>query len=449
MSEYGTYSQATLITNTVKSSSLLGLTSACNYFYNSTKEDYEQRKYITLIVFVELFIGVICSFGLVVLSNTLSIYFNNEELRSFIFLIALTPLLENILSIYQTLYISVGRAKTIAIRNVIVSMCKLSGALIACYIYKNIKTVLIVLLVVDILQTLYFAKSFYKFKKFVSVRELRKDDIVKVFSYSIPLFLYTVTGTLSNDLDKYIIGIFCDKETLAIYSNAAKRLPLEIIVTSFLTVLAPIITRQINGGDKKDAKVLFKQYLRIGYITTYCLGGGAIALSGTLIQFLYDPKYLPGHYVFIIYIAIEMIRFANATIILTAFGKTKVIMYSSIVMLSLNLIFNIIFFKIFGIVGPALCTFILSFLYSLYLLMYGSKLLETSIVEIINFKELLIFVIEVCIFGFISLIIHLKLSTIINLYFSMIVSYCFYLLLMAMFNFKKVKECLKQINKYR
>lgn len=449
LSEYGSYSQATLISNTAKAATLLGLTSACNYFYNSTTDDNEQRKYITLIVSIEIVVGVVCASLIIIFSNTISGYYNNKELLSYLLLVAFTPLLENIVSIYQTLFISAGKAKTIAIRNFVISTCKLFGAVIACYVFADIRTALLVLLIIDVLQVLFFVLTFYKIKKFAPLRSINKADIMKVFAFSIPMFLYTVTGTLSNDLDKYVISWFCDKETLAIYSNAAKRLPLELIATSFLTILIPIITRQINSSNKQEAKELFRQYLRIGYLSTFIIGGGAIALSNTLIQFLYDEKYTPGVVVFIVYIIIEIIRFANATLVLTASGKTKIIMYSSIIMLLLNLVFNILFFKMFGIVGPALCTLLLSFGYSLFLLSYSAKLLDSRLRDLFDFKEIILLTSEIVVLGIVIKNLQFIAAQYINHYISMIFIYLFYLVVLLILNRKSVFESLKLINRYK
>ena len=44
LTEYGTYSQALLVTTTATSISILGLTNATNYFYNRTEKEYIQKK---------------------------------------------------------------------------------------------------------------------------------------------------------------------------------------------------------------------------------------------------------------------------------------------------------------------------------------------------------------------------------------------------------------------
>ncbi len=67
--------------------------------------------------------------------------------------------------------------------------------------------------------------------------------------------------------------------------------------------------------------------------------------------FLYDAKYLAGLPVFIIYLVVDMIRFANVTTILSGAGKTKILMGISVTTMVLNAILNVIGYKLFGLVG--------------------------------------------------------------------------------------------------
>ena len=52
--------------------------------------------------------------------------------------------------------------------------------------------------------------------------------------------IFTLVNTLNRDIDKYVISAVSDTETLAIYANAAKVLPFDIILISFMTVTAPV-----------------------------------------------------------------------------------------------------------------------------------------------------------------------------------------------------------------
>lgn len=68
----------------------------------------------------------------------------------------------NLISMYQNLFVSIGQAKKIAVRNFVVSILKLLAVIAACYAIKNIVTVLIVILFLDMAQVWYFASVFKK-----------------------------------------------------------------------------------------------------------------------------------------------------------------------------------------------------------------------------------------------------------------------------------------------
>lgn len=171
LQEYGTYSQALLVTTTVTSVSILGLTNATNYFYNRTNDQKQQKVYIATIFTIQYIVGIICAFAVLMLRIPISRYFNNESLIRILPIIALTPLLTNLIAMYQTLFVSIGKAKVIAVRNLVVSIIRLIAVIIACFILKNIVTVLVVILCLDVAQVVYFYLLFKKYKSPISIKD--------------------------------------------------------------------------------------------------------------------------------------------------------------------------------------------------------------------------------------------------------------------------------------
>ena len=196
--------------------------------------------------------------------------------------------------------------------------------------------------------------------------------------------VYVLTNELARDIDKYVISFFSDTSTLAIYTNAAKLLPFDLITQSFITVLVPIVTRQIASKDYDKAQTTFRAYLRLGYVVTWIVAFGVVVNAKEAMLFLYDPKYLPGLSVFIVYLFVDMIKFANTSLILTAKGKSKTLMICSLSALGANFILNIILFKLLGILGPAIATLIITFGLVTVLLVLGGKEIQTSIFGLFN-----------------------------------------------------------------
>ena len=64
LEEYGTYSQILLISSTISSIILLGMTDATNYFYNSSNDE-KKIKYISTIFITQVIIGLMTSVFLI------------------------------------------------------------------------------------------------------------------------------------------------------------------------------------------------------------------------------------------------------------------------------------------------------------------------------------------------------------------------------------------------
>lgn len=450
LQEYGTYSQALLVTSTVTSISILGLTNATNYFYNRTKEEKAQRIYVSTIFTLQYVVGLICAILVFALKTPIARYFSNDSLVSVLPIVALTPLFTNLISMYQVLFVSIGKAKVIAVRNLMVSIIRLLAVIVVCFLIHNIIIVLAVILCLDILQVLYFHILFRKYKHGITIKECQPRLVKEILAFSIPMSIYILTNSVSRDIDKYVISAFSNTETLALYTNAAKLLPFDMLTSSLITVLVPIITRLINQNSYDEAKNVFKLYLRIGYVLTFIFVGGAVATSRSLMMFLYDEKYLVALPVFIIYLIVDMIRFANVTTILSGAGKTKILMIISIVTMLCNAVLNIIGYKLIGMTGPAIVTLLLTIAMTIALLQCGAKEIRTKILELFDLRELAAILGQICGIGILVFMLsnifsENGMSYVLNLG----ICYGGYVLILALFNYRRALDCYRKLNQYK
>lgn len=447
LQEYGTYSQALLIVSTASSMCILGLADATNYFYNSADSEDEKRRNVSTIFGIQYIIGALAAITILLLTVPIIKYFDNRQLKSVIIFAAWMPMLQNLISMLQALFVSVGKAKLIAIRNFAVSVSRLIIVSISCFLTDSIVTIFLLLLILDILQAGYFLILFSKLKFSITLRYFDWSRILSLLKFSVPMAVYILTNTLSKDIDKYVIGLLTNTETLAIYTNAAKQLPLDMPTMALLTVLVPIITRQIRSEEYISAQTTFRVYLRTGYLCTWIIAAGLVVVSKELIVFLYDDKYLPGLSIFIIYLFVDMIRFANVSLVLSAKGKTAQLMLCSLTMLPMNLIFNVVSFRLFGIIGPALSTLVITFGVTIVLLNMSAHVIRTSIHELFNWKELFRVTTEllcVCVVSYIlkGFLCQLFASTTIL----MILTYGFYLIVVLLLNRAKILDSIKNLN---
>ena len=389
---YGTYSQLNLVSTTGTSLTALGLVDAVNYYYNKTHNRKEQKDYLDTIAGLQVIIGFCAGLVILICNRIIVNYFENKLLAPLLIYVAFRPMFANIVTSLQVLQVSVGRAKAIAIRNAILSVLRLGAILITAYVTYNIKTILITFMVFEIAVAFYFKVTFEKEQFKISWFKINWTKAKEIMRYSVPMGIYIMTNSLSRDMDKLVISRFCGTEQLAVYSNCSTLLPFDIVSSAFLTVIVPIMTRYINSKETEKGRNLFKNYFRIGYITTFTFTIASIVLSKEMILMLYGEKYLPGQSIFILYTIVDMLKFANLSLVLTANGETKTLMKYSIIALIANFILNILFYIIFGFVGPAISTVIITGILTFALTKKSAMILGTIIRKLIDWKKFISFI---------------------------------------------------------
>lgn len=394
LGEYGTYAQIFLIISAVTSMTILGLTDGVNYFYNGCTNSAQQEKNVNTVFFLQALIGTAAGVLILLASDSITLYFGNPALDGIYIYIMFSPLLANLIAMYQVLFVSTGQSKLIAIRNLVISLCRLGAVMIAAFVTNRILSIFQVLLVLDIMQVVVYAVLFGRENFGVNIFAIDVSMCKKIFLYCAPLSVYILTNYITRDMDKYIITYFSDVESLAVYTNASKVLPFDILTTSLATVMAPLVTKFIAQKEYQKCRYLYKTYLEFSYVTTWILAVGAIVCAKELMLLLYSDKYLSGLSIFIVYIMVDMIRFANVAVILRAKGKTKDLMYYSMGMLVANFILNILFYQFFGMVGPAIATLLVTAVMNVCMLKQGANIMHCTIFDLFEGRRFSLFLLE-------------------------------------------------------
>ena len=402
VADYGTYSEITLLITTLSSLTIFGMTDACNYFYCQQQDTEDRNEYISTIFSLQYIISAVS--GILILSCTVPLtrYFNNEDIKKLVVFAALQPLLQNLINMLQVLFISIGKAKAIAVRNFLVSAFRLGAFSAICYCFNNnLQLIFLSTLILDLAQAVYFGVILHKNGCRILLKKTNFGLLRRILSYCAPMAMFVITNSLCRDLDKYVVAAFTDTETLAIFSNAAKMLPFDMVAISFVTVLIPYITRYVAAEQFENARRLHRNFLELAYVSTIILAGAALAAAPQLREFLYTEKYKGGLPVFVLYLLVDILRFTNITLVLSACGKTKELFYIAIGTLSANLILNILLFHLLGIVGPALATVIVTLASGVLMLWRSAKALHCHLSDLFNGRFLLLFVIEalICLGG--------------------------------------------------
>lgn len=394
--EYGTYTQGNIIISVSISLSIFGLSDAVNFFYNGKRQE-EQQRYVNTVFMIEMITGILAAFIIFIFRQSICDYFGNAQLMGLFLYIAFRPLLDNMTNTLQVLQVSIGRAKVLAMRNLILSLARIALVLITTLLTGNIRTIFIGYVVLDVITVAYFWTSFSSRTFPIHPLQGIWNLVPTVLKYSLPMAVYSLTKSLLKDMDKLVIGRFEGTQSVAIYANCAYALPFDVISNAFLVVMIPIITRYIARAEYSQGKKLFADYIRIGYMTTCVFASAVLILAPEMIIFLFGEKYLPGLAVFVLYLMVDMIKFVNLSLVLSAKGWTRILMVISLVSLGMNYVLNLLFYKVFGFIGPAAASVLVSVLTTCVLCHYSAKALEARFSQLINWKEILLITSELLI----------------------------------------------------
>lgn len=395
--DYGTYSQGMLIINFTIPFLLLGLSNAVNYFNNQATVD--ARKYVNNIFGIVVRLGLLGTVVILLFSGVITEYFGNEDLSQIMVFVAMRPLLQNIISLYLPLYISDGKTKIIAIRNLIISILQVAIITVSTILIDNIVYIFLLLVIMDVAQILIFYCYYNKCVGKIIFYKVDKQYLKPIFQYAVPLAVSTMVGTLSINMDKLLIGKMMSTEEFATYSLMSKELPFSFLVSAFTTVVTPSIIKKISEKRNGDVAIIWKNYVQFGYKITIIMTSGAIICAEELLSFLYSDKYIDGIAVFVVYILVSSIRFTYYGLILSAYGKTKFIMNVSIMTLLCNFVLNILFYNIWGMIGPALASFLTILVCNFLQLAYSCRLQEMHISTLFDTKYLIKYFCSVILVG--------------------------------------------------
>lgn len=449
LESYGTYSQGNLVISIAISLSILGLSDAVNFFYNG-KDEQERKNYVNTVFQIEITSGLIAGILILLFRKAICSYFQNIQLSVLFIYIAFRPLLDNLVNTLRVLQVSIGRAKIMAIRNLLISLSKVTLVLLTVFLTKKITTIFLGFLVTDIISVVYYWVSFTK--RSLSLNPFKGDMklISAVLSYSLPMAIYTLTQTLLKDIDKLVISRFEGTDAMAIYSNCSYALPFDVISNAFLVVMVPIMTYYISKSEYKKAQGVFSEYLRIGYMTTCVFAAAVFIVASEVVAILFGEQYMQGLTVFKLYLLVDAVKFANLSIVLSARGQTKKLMMISLISLSVNFALNILLYYLIGFIGPAVASVIVSLMTTAILCHQSSRALCTNFSKLLNAKEILLLAFEMLCLSVPCLLLRnfLRESECMNILIVVAIG-GMYIGLLFVINRKRFFSALQNINSYK
>ncbi|MDY8138680.1 oligosaccharide flippase family protein [Aquimarina sp. 2201CG5-10] len=189
-----------------------------------------------------------------------------------------------------------------------------------------------------------------------------KKWIKKGISVSFPFFIGTVAYKIIEYSDRYMIDWYLGKESVGIYSfytNFANIVNI-VVNTITITLIVPNLLRAVNSNDPDQIKNMISKFSKELYITVILISILiAIMIYPTLHWLDKEDFSLQLPVYFVVLVGNIMLNFSLLFhFLLYSYKKDKQILKPALFAAILNVILNMIFIPIFGILAAAISTLI-------------------------------------------------------------------------------------------
>ena len=216
------------------------------------------------------------------------------------------------------------------------------------------------------------------------------NGIKQQYFYGIPLGVAAMVGDTAGNIDKLLISSMGTPDQFAVYVNGAMQLPLVGIITgSIIAVLLPDMAKHFKAREYTKAIEIWKRAaVKCGLILIPA-GIFLAVLSNDLMALLYSERYRDSGIPFAFYAILLPLRSISFGTPLIAAGRSRLALFESCIALFINIFLSIIAIRIFGYIGAAMATVIVSYLWSATFnaVMIG-RTYETKLDNLLPWKDL-------------------------------------------------------------
>jgi O-antigen/teichoic acid export membrane protein len=420
---------------------LFGIPEAVLFYLSKDKNNYLG----VLLKFIRSYSWVYFLIGLV-LGLVLPVFFSNNLLYLFFFNFSVLLFSAVIIAIFESYLLAVNKLFISSILSIVLGFSKLIYVLFLFFsfinfvLYINLVTLTYFLIALFAVLYLYFFEN----KSFFQTNSISKNFFIEFVKYSIPLWLSTIIGTLNKLIDKLTVGYFFSTSDFGIYSVLGRDLPYTVITATLISITTPLIIRLVSEKNYNSAFNIWKKNVILSSFFIVFVIFSNFILVDKIITFLYSEDYLVGKDIYLIYLLNLLPHIAYWGIFSKAFMKTKFIFIVSITGLIINVVLNFIFIHVFGLVGPAIATLLVSFLSILFYVVINQKLSENKFLKFIPIKELVIFISQnLLISFFINFLLKTSFFNLFSLFAQLSLIAILWFLILIIMNFKLIYSLLK------
>ncbi len=383
-SEYGNYEQVWLVYNSFVPLIGIGLSSSIYYF--SARED-RRAVYSSAIAgatIVGVFSGIVLAFFAPVIAH----WFGADILTKYIRVFALYAVLSSPSLMFESIFVTERKVGLLLAGNIILAILFASSILSAALFFHSLMVVFISIAVVGAVKTLYLLFFLFRARKFF-FGKLSPVLKAQIF-FALPILVSGIAGTISKQVDRYLVSFFFTPDKFAIYAIGSKELPMIGVITGAASaVLFPVFSELGSGeGRGKFVEIWRNSVSKTGFFLLPLMVFLLFA-ANDFMSFFFGPKYVVSAGIFRIFLLLLPLRLAFYSQALLSLGKQKFYMYSAVAEMFLSGIASYFLLRLYGLEGAAVGKVLVTYVEVIVLVGMLTSLLGTNVVEMFPWKKLL------------------------------------------------------------
>jgi len=202
-------------------------------------------------------------------------------------------------------------------------------------------------------------------------------------SFSFPLILHMLLGNGMEYVDGFLVNYFFDTSAFAQFRYGARELPLvTVLVGAVSTALIPIAVNDMNTA-MRDVKRRMTHLSNILFPVSIVL----MLASPFLFTFFYNENYQLSAQIFNIYLLVISSRLLMPQVVIFAKHENRVLVFSALLELIVNVGLSLWFLKWFGILGIAWATVIAYLVNKVILAVYSWQKYNIDLHKYLNMRQ--------------------------------------------------------------
>ncbi|HUI30663.1 MAG TPA: oligosaccharide flippase family protein [Candidatus Acidoferrales bacterium] len=383
-SEYGNYEQVWLVYNSSLPLIAYGLSSSVYFF--SAREN--RRTVYSAVVLAASIIGILVGIVLMLIAPSISRLFNSSQLTDYIRMFAVYSVISSSSIMFESVFVTEKKVGLLLLGNTITSVLFAIMVSLSAFEFHSLTVVFISVIIVG------GCKSFYLLIFLMRTRNLTVHRVFPVMKaqlyYALPIFVSTMMGIISKQIDKYLVTLFYSSDQFAVYAVGSKEIPLIAVITgSASAVLFPVLS---NFGflemRHKFVEVWKNSISKTGFFLLPMMVF-LLFSAGDFMYFLFGQKYVASATIFRIFLLLIPLRLAFYGQALFSLGKQKLYMYTAIGEMILSGAASYFLLAKYGLEGAAVGKIIITYLQVIIIVGALLIFLKTNIREFFPWIKIL------------------------------------------------------------